>query len=1312
MSCNLCLLVPIEGVAARLVRVWLGVRMSGRVVYFDLGDTLGTATVAGQPPRLERFHVFSFAPGLLKKLNEEGHRLGIISNTGGERSGRLEAVLEEEGILCYFDPALRVFSGDLPNLKPKPDPALFEEARRRVPEDAAPVFVGEDARERETARAAGFKVVPHPSLVAAVLAGDELLYVRISARGTDSAPWQSLQGLPVLPLQAATKPVPLLYAIIAESALKALDQSGLAVERLGPTSLPDVTDLFLVRDDRGGRRGLADGPSAITSFQAADGVELIGEAADGYLLALMGSADIETTHLPGAEHGHTLKLLPQPEILSDRSLSVPELAAGWDLGGATTSAFDDVSGDEILTLVNQLSGAAPIANGKQTISSRHLAHADNALAVSVIEGYFQSVSRGALLVRRQRFTHRGIALENVEAELSGTSDTCVIVSAHLDSTAGNDHGYNPKHDPAPGADDDASGVATVLSLAARFAAQAATGWRPSLTLRFVLFNAEEEGLVGSQAYARMMHAANLQVAAVLQLDMVGYNPDTPGSWEGHAGCRTNPVAESASLGIARLLRDAGKLESMAIEPLQIYSSQLVDGDPADGRSDHSSFHAYGVAAIAVSTDFFVGPGPNAPAPTPNANYHSATDTVVHTDPLAAIARSIGRTVWSLAAASVPSSIDASRFQLSNGAHMSGPGRFDARPYARSHLVPDPANAAASSDFKAVLEGRTLGSTVERGFASATAPTDLGARAIAFVQGMIPQGFDETPSVTFVADPVVSRTSAGAAAVHLNQYAKGIPLFQTSRTVRFDLDGTPTDAPGNTAFVPADLDVLPKADVRMAVKAAGTWLADVTSGKAVEDEFGEVASLPKIDVTDWEPELKTQFQQLPSRPSVLAAGPFGADISAQLVVFAAVVGARLAWQCYFTLPEQVAHYLILVSADEYEPKLLYSANTDNNAAANGLVYETNPGFSKRKSVSFPRPLTHYPIMPSTPIVGFPHDWVEQDVTAGNATLATLNASSTSLQGVMRAGALDFSPTQDDGDDQKLLNIFYFCNYMHDFLYILGFDEASGNFQRLNFTLQGIGNDAVKARAHSGAVLGTANMSTPMDGSAPLMNMGLVTSTNRHTAFDADVVFHEFAHGLTNRLVGGGMNPRSLDAPQSGAMGEGWGDFYALTVVGWATGKEKVVTGDWVTKRSTGIRKHEYNEAFPITYGTVVAQLGGGLPDNVEVHDAGEVWCATLMAFTRRARAALGDLDGYRVAWQCVTDGLKLTPANPTFLEARDGILRAIDDLMTARRLTPDHYKLVRRAAWEAFAKFGMGVNASSVDPGWAGVVEDRSIPAAL
>ena len=75
-------------------------------------------------------------------------------------------------------------------------------------------------------------------------------------------------------------------------------------------------------------------------------------------------------------------------------------------------------------------------------------------------------------------------------------------------------------------------------------------------------------------------------------------------------------------------------------------------------------------------------------------------------------------------------------------------------------------------------------------------------------------------------------------------------------------------------------------------------------------------------------------------------------------------------------------------------------------------------------------------------------------------------------------------------RALHNIFYLNCYMHDFFYLLGFREADGNFQQNNLGRGGVASDRVDARAHSSAVFGTANMSTPAEGSRPTMNMGLV------------------------------------------------------------------------------------------------------------------------------------------------------------------------------------------------------------------------------
>ena len=99
----------------------------------------------------------------------------------------------------------------------------------------------------------------------------------------------------------------------------------------------------------------------------------------------------------------------------------------------------------------------------------------------------------------------------------GVGAGVVIVGCHLDSSAGNTPGYDPLTDPAPGADDDASGIAAVLAVARHM--RAYSGKLPH-TVRFCFFNAEEQGLVGSKAYASAMKTAVAPIRAVVCADML------------------------------------------------------------------------------------------------------------------------------------------------------------------------------------------------------------------------------------------------------------------------------------------------------------------------------------------------------------------------------------------------------------------------------------------------------------------------------------------------------------------------------------------------------------------------------------------------------------------------------------------------------------------------------------------------------------------------------------------------------------------------------------------------------------------------
>ncbi|HSD13601.1 MAG TPA: T9SS-dependent M36 family metallopeptidase [Flavobacterium sp.] len=75
-----------------------------------------------------------------------------------------------------------------------------------------------------------------------------------------------------------------------------------------------------------------------------------------------------------------------------------------------------------------------------------------------------------------------------------------------------------------------------------------------------------------------------------------------------------------------------------------------------------------------------------------------------------------------------------------------------------------------------------------------------------------------------------------------------------------------------------------------------------------------------------------------------------------------------------------------------------------------------------------------------------------------------------------------------------NLFYMNNIMHDLWYQYGFTEANKNFQTTNYNRPALGNDAVNADAQDGSQasppnLNNANFSTPLDGTAPRMQMYL-------------------------------------------------------------------------------------------------------------------------------------------------------------------------------------------------------------------------------
>jgi extracellular elastinolytic metalloproteinase len=628
---------------------------------------------------------------------------------------------------------------------------------------------------------------------------------------------------------------------------------------------------------------------------------------------------------------------------------------------------------------------------------------------------------------------------------------------------------------------------------------------------------------------------------------------------------------------------------------------------------------------------------------------------------------------------------------------------------RRPLVTDEAGRAREQELQSVAEAvsaqlpgdqsvrithfdHTTG--VPRVVTSEDAPVESGQfvhRALAHVEAIAPVLGLVHVQPEYRPDEQVQRTASGAASVHLQQQHEGIPIFQATETVRFNADGSLRDTAGSSVPIAGAVATEPQLGVIEAVRRAAEQVAQPDADELGHtDQFGEAADPVGLDLHGFEPTIEEQDTGS-SRATVLSGRPFE-DIRAALLWFPMPDGLHLSWEVLLTFPSCLARYRVVVDAAKARGEVLYCHQLVRTFAASGNVYRVD-GSTPRQQTDFPPPLSGYPMVsPLSPLpAGFPEEWVVGQETSGNCTCAHLDASGATLQGTTNGATVVFDPIDPTGDEQKVLNIFYFACYMHDFTYLLGFREREGNFQQDNFGRGGLGGDAVDARAHAGAVPGTANMATLDDGEPPVMNMGLVTNTNRHTAFDSSVVFHEFMHGVTNRMVGGPADSRSLESPQSRGMGEGWSDWIACTING------TDVVGAWVVGNLAGIRQHAYDDNYPDDF----SKLGTGVfgPGGDE-HAVGEIWCATLMALNRKL--------GVPLTLQLVIDALQLSAANPSFLNMRDDILAAADQMNAAKQLTAS-LEAVKADVWQVFAARGMGPGAHSQGAQLAGIVADYRVP---
>jgi len=310
--------------------------------------------------------------------------------------------------------------------------------------------------------------------------------------------------------------------------------------------------------------------------------------------------------------------------------------------------------------------------------------------------------------------------------------------------------------------------------------------------------------------------------------------------------------------------------------------------------------------------------------------------------------------------------------------------------------------------------------------------------------------------------------------------------------------------------------------------------------------------------------------------------------------------------------------------------------------------------------------------------------------------------------------DFAPDLNNDpvyyQDAATVSLFYWCNWMHDKLYALGFTEAAGNYQQDNFGRGGLGGDRMLAYAQFAADTGHRNSSEFV--AAPDGTSGIIAMyvwdwmyPSRDADLDAQMIAHEYTHGLSDRLVDIIV---ADDSRQDTALSEGWSDFYALSLLSETSDNVNgnypyagyvTYNYNWFTENYYyRMRRYPYSVAMnnnPLTFKDIdpsQADPHSGIPTSAcsiivpyaaEVHNMGEVWCVTLWDARANLIAQHGASYGNNLMLQLVTDGMKLCPPTPNFTQARDAILQA--DVV-------DNCGLDGIWLWTAFAKRGMGWSA--------------------
>jgi leucyl aminopeptidase len=304
------------------------------------------------------------------------------------------------------------------------------------------------------------------------------------------------------------------------------------------------------------------------------GRELVVAEVDATQLAAIGRHVHESERRCGGFFAFRTRPEAEAFIAADRTAS----AIALPLGGTYTI-------DNHVTVDAWLPQAAE-ANIRGTIASlsafrnRYYASTYGRQAAEWIRDTWQTLAAGRSDTSVELFTQctNCSTQPSVIMTVQGNElpNEVVIIGGHLDSING--QSSNPEQN-APGADDDASGIATITEIV-RVAL--ADGWKPKRTIKFMGYAAEEVGLRGSAAIANRFRSDGIHVVGVLQLDMTNYKDGAPYDMQ--------LISDNSNTALNTYF---GELFDEYLLPLGLVRSTVACGY---GCSDHASWTSAGFPA--------------------------------------------------------------------------------------------------------------------------------------------------------------------------------------------------------------------------------------------------------------------------------------------------------------------------------------------------------------------------------------------------------------------------------------------------------------------------------------------------------------------------------------------------------------------------------------------------------------------------------------------------------------------------------------------------------------------------------------------